>query len=336
MRTIGFGDLAAHYRTMMQNAQMKADFARLGEELATGRVSDLKSATGSDLGNYSALETTLKRLAAFEISTTEAALFTESVQFNLGHIQDLASETAPNLLGAGNSYNALNIQAQGNDARAKLETIVSLLNARVGDRTLLAGTGTDAPALVDAETMMASLNAAVAGATTAGDVEAAVDAWFDTPGGTFETSIYTGTTDDLQPFRVGQNEIATLGLRADDAAIRDLLKGFAMATVIADGALGVDNSERALAMQRAGEKMVTANGAFADLRARVGTIEAQIEKAAVRNSSEMTSLEIARANIVQVDPFETATELQSTEVQLETLYTITARLSRLNLVDFLR
>jgi flagellar hook-associated protein 3 FlgL len=37
-----------------------------------------------------------------------------------------------------------------------------------------------------------------------------------------------------------------------------------------------------------------------------------------------------------VDPFEAASELQTVQTQLETLYTITARSSRLSLVAFLR
>jgi flagellar hook-associated protein 3 FlgL len=37
-----------------------------------------------------------------------------------------------------------------------------------------------------------------------------------------------------------------------------------------------------------------------------------------------------------VDPYEAATKLEAAQSQLEALYTVTARLSRLNLVDFLR
>ncbi len=81
---------------------------------------------------------------------------------------------------------------------------------------------------------------------------------------------------------------------------------------------------------------MTGAGDLVTLRARVGTAEAAIERAAVRNGAEATQLEIARNRIIAVDPFRAATELQSLEVQLETLFTITARLSRLKLTDFLR
>jgi flagellar hook-associated protein 3 FlgL len=45
---------------------------------------------------------------------------------------------------------------------------------------------------------------------------------------------------------------------------------------------------------------------------------------------------MARSDIVSVDPFEVATELQNLQVQLETIYTITARLSGLSLTKYLR
>ena len=56
----------------------------------------------------------------------------------------------------------------------------------------------------------------------------------------------------------------------------------------------------------------------------------------MRNGAETTSLQIARNGITAVDPYETASRLEATRQQLETLYTLTARISRLSLVDFLR
>ena len=58
--------------------------------------------------------------------------------------------------------------------------------------------------------------------------------------------------------------------------------------------------------------------------------------ASARNGAETSALEIARTDILAIDPYRTATELQSTETRLETLYTLTARLSRLSLSEYLR
>ena len=70
-------------------------------------------------------------------------------------------------------------------------------------------------------------------------------------------------------------------------------------------------------------------------RADIGFAEGRISQAQSRLSAEYSSLEILRGDLVSVDPFETATELEHVQTQLEMLYTITARASRLNLMNFL-
>ena len=72
------------------------------------------------------------------------------------------------------------------------------------------------------------------------------------------------------------------------------------------------------------------------LAARIGTVEAQIEAARTRNSAEETALGIFRSEIGSVDSYEAATRLEQARSQLESLYLITARVSRLSLTEFLR
>jgi len=81
--------------------------------------------------------------------------------------------------------------------------------------------------------------------------------------------------------------------------------------------------------------MISAQSPMAVARAAVGTVEAQIDKAAANNAAQRTAFEIARSEITAIDPFRTATELEAVSAQLETLYTLTARLSRLKLSDYL-
>jgi flagellar hook-associated protein 3 FlgL len=93
---------------------------------------------------------------------------------------------------------------------------------------------------------------------------------------------------------------------------------------------------RVQVMRRAGEVLAEGASARAHMAGRLGTTEGQIAAAATRNSAEVAALEIARNGLVSVDPYEAATRLEAAQSQLEALYTATARLSRLSLVDFLR
>ena len=60
-----------------------------------------------------------------------------------------------------------------------------------------------------------------------------------------------------------------------------------------------------------------------------------MELISARNEAEETSLEFARNSLLAADPFETATELENVQFYLQSLYTVTARNSQLNLVNFL-
>jgi flagellar hook-associated protein 3 FlgL len=71
------------------------------------------------------------------------------------------------------------------------------------------------------------------------------------------------------------------------------------------------------------------------IRADLGHAEERIERSSVRIASELSSLDYARSQLLAVDPFEAATELENVQFQLEALYTVTARAARLNLVNFL-
>jgi flagellar hook-associated protein 3 FlgL len=121
-----------------------------------------------------------------------------------------------------------------------------------------------------------------------------------------------------------------------DPTLVETLEGLALAALVADGTLPGDAPGRALLARTAGSLLLGANTDLSSLRARVGTVEAQIADSADRNAAESTALKIARTGIIAADPYETATALEGVRTQIETLYTLTARLARLSLADFLR
>jgi len=335
MTGISVGDLAISFQTRRDHTRIKSDLQRLGTELATGVTQNLRSATGGDLGALAGLEHGLGTLQAYKLAAAEASLAVGTLQRALGTVQETSSELGPSLLQASTSGQSTLVQVAATDARTRFSSLVSVLNTQVADRAILGGTDTDGPVLASADTMLADLQLAIAAETTAAGIASVVDAWFDTPSGGFETSGYLGSTTDLAPFRIGPDEQATLDLRADDPVLRNLLKSYAMASLVSDNALSTNYDERVALLQTAALRMVTSGKSIAELQAKVGSIEGQIDGATARNSSETSALEIARSELVAVDPYKAATDLASVQTQLETLYAITARLSRLTLADYL-
>jgi len=334
MTLISIGDLAQSLMLRRQNAALKGDLQTLTAEMTTGHAADTARRVGGDFAALGALDGSLARLRAYDGATTEAALRAAVMQTALTTIDGLASDLAPALLQPLASGQEAQVAILGADARQKFETVVSALNTRVGERTLFAGQATDRPALTDSETILAALETAMLGAVSAADVEAAVSAWFDDPGG-FAATAYLGA-NPLDSVPIAPNEAAALAITALDPALRDTMKGLAMAALLDRGALAGAPVARTDLARRAGQSLIASQTGRTDLAAGLGMVEAQIEAATARNAAESSTLQIARAAMVEVDPYESATRLEATQTQLETLYAITARLSRLNLMDFLR
>ena len=71
------------------------------------------------------------------------------------------------------------------------------------------------------------------------------------------------------------------------------------------------------------------------LRSDLGFAQERIAQSTARNAAERTSLYMARGELLSIDAFEAASALEEVHTQLETIYMITARTSRLSLVNFL-
>ena len=74
---------------------------------------------------------------------------------------------------------------------------------------------------------------------------------------------------------------------------------------------------------------------IADIRAQLGLTEEQISDAKAANGAETYALQMAKSEIMSADIYESASMLTQTQTQLEMMYTLTARLSRLKLSDYL-
>jgi flagellar hook-associated protein 3 FlgL len=109
----------------------------------------------------------------------------------------------------------------------------------------------------------------------------------------------------------------------------------ALGALLDRGALAGNTAERAALAGASGEDLLAAKDRLVALRAGVGDAEAAIDRARP-HASERAAAELASAAIVEADPFRAAAELQAVQGQLETLYAVTARLTRLSLTEYLR
>ncbi len=335
MAPTSLGDLGQALQLRQDNLRLRSELQRLSTELATGQKSDPAASTSGDFGALGSIEATLARMTAYSVSAREAAMAASGVQAALEVVQTNITEFAgPSLLTLGGEVPAL-VDATARDARVRFDSVVSALNTRLADRALFAGSAVDGPALAAGSAMLDSLFVATAAESSAAGVEAVVRAWF-APGGSFDVDGYLGAGQPAAPVSIADGEVAEQPVTAADPAIRDTLAAFAMAALLDRGVLSGQHAERAALARRAGESLLDAEAKVVDLRGDLGAREAQIDRALARLETGRTALELARAKILEVDPFETATRLQMAEAQLEALYLLTSRLSRLTLTEFLR
>ncbi|MGP3725045.1 flagellin [Cereibacter sphaeroides] len=333
MSAVSLGDLARTFLLRRQNAALKADVQRLSTEVVTGLAADVRQKTGGDLSALQAIDGSLTVLAARASATGEAASIASALQTGLARLDGLASDMSMKLLSVGNNATAMTTDQLGEEAEEAFRTAVATLNTRVGDRSIFAGTRPQQAAVLDADTILTALDTVIAGATTAADVQTAIEAWFDDPSG-YSALAYTGGGRPAS-VTIATGEIVALEVTADSSAIRDSLKGLALAAMLNRGALSGALSERVSLGERAGSAILQGQTARVDLGARLGRAEARIHSATISNAAEVTSLQMARKELLGTDEYETAILLKATQAQLETLYNLTVRLSQMSLTDYL-
>ena len=333
MTRISVGDASLTNILARQGAELRAQVQRASAEVATGRQSDVAAALRGDVSPLLAIDASLTRLAAFKTTAADAAFQIAAQQSAISGLSSLAKGITTTLLASRDFPTPAQVNTVAADARGKLASAVGLLNTQASGRAVFSGMATNTVPLGSSEDLLTALQTAAAGATTAGQVSAAVATWFADPLG--YGAFYQGGTP-LAPSPIAPGEAADLSTTALDPAIRDTLAGFAMAALIDRGMLAGNSEERARLAQTAGQRLLTSEDARIALAARIGTVEAQVEAARTRNGAEITTLGILRSEVGSVDPYEASTRLEAARAQLESLYLVTARVSRLSLVEFLR
>lgn len=331
MNTVG--DMARTLLLRTHHTRLNREMDQLGVELATGFVRDPATHLAGDVTGLVAIDCTLAQLEAFRLNTAEASLLAGTMQTTLSEIQTRAEAVSQVLLSAALTPSSEMLSTLSGEASNAFGQMVGGLNRSIGGRYLFAGTTTDTPPLADPAAMLADLRGALSGETTVAGVDAALDAWFG-PGGGFETMGYLGSQDGLEPLRLSRTESAALDIRADNQVFRDVLKMMAKAALATDPALNLPLEVQTELMAKAGRDLLQAQAPVVELRAGLGALEARIEETTTRNAAETTAMSLARLDLVGTDQFDTAARYENTRSQLEALYAITVRSSRMSLTEF--
>ena len=328
------GDLAQGFALRRQNTVFQRQIERLSHELASGLTSDVTEKLSGDFMRLADIEHRLHLSQTYQRGADQGRIETSAMQLSLEAFQTTTEALSSTAVLFATSSGAAGLASIAQEARGALGAMISALNVQMGGRSLFAGDNVSASPLAQAEDFLTAIQTAVAGAASAADVTTALDAFFD-PGGGFETLVYQGGSTARSAYQLGEGESVSLDLRADDPALRAAFKQVAIVTILDDPGVTLSSGDQFALIADVGIALLSNQSQITNIRADLGFAEGRIDRAATRLAAEMASLSLVQNELLAIDPFETASDLESVQTRLETLYAITSRMSRLNLVNYL-
>lgn len=332
----GFSPAASSAALNSQIRLTRAEAARAGQEAVTGWHQDPAAALGGRVGPLLDTTSRLAEIAvqgrSLSLAQTRAGAQQAALE-QIGAATDRLIETATSALESPAPATRATVAAE---ALAALETSISALNTAQGGRSLFTGDRADRPALLDAEGFRNALRPLLAGATGPADASAILSDAFNSAGGLFDTTLYTGGTSDAPAVEAAVDQRIDYALRADEGVFRSLLRDLSgLAEAFTEPPLFSDEDGTSLA-RSALDNLRSSRAGLDIAAARLGTAEAQIAAAAERNVAAETEARLLEHALAGRDPFEAATELTALESQIEGLFLTSVRLSQLSLTRFLR
>ncbi|WP_299786408.1 flagellin [uncultured Marivita sp.] len=334
MRAIG--DLAAFMMSSRFQTSLRNGAESAAEAATTGLAKDKARHLGGATMAVSLLDRKAILLEQHRRGIAEAAVFAGSTQSILGRIQDQAGRLTDNLSLVSQLQSPAELKTISDSAAEVFIDTVNALNSQIAGKYVFSGTATQTKPLPDGADLLALVRTATLGATIAADVQAALDSWFDTPGGGFETTAYQGSDTGFMSLPLTKDDTATFGLRADGDTVKDLLKGLAKAAVAGDPALNLSIVEQSRLLGESRADILQADRTLTEERASLGLTESIIENARVMTEANQARIATDRLSLLGIDQFEAASEFEAAQQQLEVFYRIAARQSRTSLAEYLR
>lgn len=330
------GDLASGLLLNQSNLQAKRNMLRLSKELTTGVTSDVGATLRNDFSQQMSWEHRIGSSQIREKTLSEALTNIQVKQSVLGAIGDSVLALSNDIaltLGSGTS---IAIDAVAANAKDVFNQVVSRLNVQSGGKSLFSGARNDKQAIASVQDILTSVKSALGSTATVSDVIDEVQSWMNDPLSGFSSHGYLGGNEDAAAIRVGANRLIDESTRADDPALRATVQNLILASLSVDQDLALSISNKAALLKVAADGLRSAEGQIIGLRTSVGYVEAEVTKGKVAAGAEIATAELLRANTLGIDEYEVASKLQQAELQLEKIYTLTARSARMSLLEYLR
>lgn len=278
--------------------RQKNDVDKAAMELSTGFRQDVFGARGSAAAQSLEFRARMEANTAYLKANGTLAARLEMTSHTLEDIHSTASEF--NSLLVSGDLSATNRGALKDAARSALHAIVDKLNTTYGGEHLFSGTATDTRPVILAPDNMVS---------------------------------YAGSTADVTS-RVDDDTVLPHGIRADDPAIMAILDTLSS---IVNTDLDVMTRDQFEAFRGAAVSQVSQGAEnITSLQARLGDHQGRLEKTMVRQQDLDRIYTQSVIGIEGVEPEEAAVRLEALSTQIKSTFEVTARMSQLSFLNFMR
>lgn len=327
--------------------ELQAKLAKAQKEVVTGRLEDAGLALGYQTRDLVTLRQDVDWLQGIKDSNALTSSKLSTMQGALKGIADDAEEFLSTLIANQGKINNATTKLQ---AENRLKSFTSAANVTFNGSYLFAGQNVTAKPVATYESgspAASAVETAFAGAfgfnQTSPSVQSisaqALEAFLAGAlamefGQTAWATNWSTASDTAVVSRITSTESIAIKATANVEAFREIGKAYVM---IAD--LGIENLSEAATASLTREAIKTLNHGLTklnELRTSLGDLEARVSTATTRIGLQSSILASQVDNLEAVDPYEASTRVTSLTAQLEVSYTLTARLSRLSLINYLR
>ncbi|TAN15202.1 MAG: flagellar hook-associated family protein [Rhizobiaceae bacterium] len=342
MKTTFISSQAVSQALRYQMANMQQQLSEAQTEMVTGKVADTGLALGAQAGQAVSLSRDMDRLNGLVSSNALVGTRLTTTQSALGQFAGVAQSFMSTLVTDGTG--SISDSVVQSAAQMALSSATSALNTNVDGEYIFSGINTDAQPINDFSpgSLQASfqsyfgfsINDPQAASLTGDQMNQFMD--------NLQTSEFQGTgwTTDWskasdQPItnRISLNETAQTSLSANNEGVQNFMMAAAMITDLTGGNLS--GAAKAAMVSKAISLVGNTQGTLTDQQSQIGLVQNRVSNANNRMNSQVNLFNTQLVGLEGVDQNEAATKISTLLNQIETSYTLTARLQKLSLVNYL-
>jgi len=350
MKTSFVSNLALQNAMRLTIGRGQNEIQKLNTEIVTGRYSDIGLALGAKTSNSVTLNSDVTRLNSILDSNALVTQRLSASQSALDMMSDAAQQMLEAFIAVNGSDDANRLLIAQRDVESALGAYTIAGNTSANGEYLFSGINTNTQPLEDylaagsapkaafdatflGHFGFAQDNPAAAGITVAQMDNFISNVLEPTFTGAAWNTDWSSASDTNISSRILKNEVVTSSTNSNSAGMRN----FALAAVIGVELLNSPISAEVRTAVNA-SAIKYAGGAVTGIdnqRSTLGVSENRITKANTALESQLRIITLHLGEIEGVDAYEASTRMNSLLAQVETSYTLTARIQQMSLMNYL-